>query len=169
MLFNSWGFIGIFLPTVLTLYYLTSRFVAYRCAIAVLVIASLVFYGAWNVNLLPVLLGSVVFNYSLSCGLGTVVHPVAKRTLLIVGITFNLGLLFFFKYAMFAASILTGASGIELGLGEIVLPIGISFFTFQQIAFLVDVHRRETYERGLVSYALFVTFFPQLIAGPIVH
>ena len=91
------------------------------------------------------------------------------KAALVVGIVFNLGLLGYFKYANFFVDNLNALSGDDWKLAPILLPLAISFFTFQQIAYLVDVHQKKAQEVDLLRYALFVTFFPQLIAGPIVH
>ncbi|MCL7929587.1 MBOAT family O-acyltransferase [Halomonas llamarensis] len=123
--------------------------------------SSLVFYGFWDISLLPLLLGSVAFNYWLAGHLAS-----GRRSWLWLGVAANLALLGWFKYALFFLSPLpVDASRIT----PLVLPLGISFFTFQQIAFLVDVYRGITQRGSWQHYGLFVTFFPQLVAGPIVH
>ncbi|MEQ9639384.1 MAG: MBOAT family protein [Alphaproteobacteria bacterium] len=129
--------------------------------------ASLLFYGYWDIAFLPVIVGSIAANYLLSMAL--VNRPPGAKVLLAVGIAGNLGLLGYFKYTNFALGTLNDALGADIHWTTVVLPIGISFFTFQQIAFLVDTYQGRSSERSFARYALFVSFFPQLIAGPIVH
>jgi alginate O-acetyltransferase complex protein AlgI len=169
MLFNSYPFILVFLPITLGLYLLTRRLRDRRYLVLALLLASLVFYGSWDWRFLPVLLGSLIVNYGFSVGLLQAGTPQARRAWLGIGVALNLGLLFVFKYAVFAVTSLAFATGWPLHLGGIVLPIGISFYTFQQIAYLVDIARGEPVGRDPLRYALFVTFFPHFIAGPIVH
>ncbi|MCH8189015.1 MAG: MBOAT family protein [Proteobacteria bacterium] len=169
MLFNSYGFIFLFLPAVLAGYFLIGARVQGRAAIAWLVAASLFFYGWWNPAFLPLILFSVGFNFVLGMRLLLGGGARARKAMLILGIAGNLGLLAYFKYANFLVGNLEAVSGGTLDWPPVVLPIAISFFTFQQIAYLVDVYRGEAQEYRFLNYVLFVTFFPQLIAGPIVH
>ncbi len=170
MLFNSYAFILVFLPVTLGLYLLTRPWRDQRGLILALLLASFVFYGWWDWRFLPLLAGSIVANYACGARLHRAATPGARRTWLAFGIALNLGLLFVFKYAVFALTTLALATGWPLHLGvSIVLPIGISFYTFQQVAYLVDIYRGEAVAQDPLRYALFVTFFPQLIAGPIVH
>ena len=170
MLFNSDIFLFIFLPLTLLAFYMLGSLGRIRLAIAALVLASLIYYGWWNPAYLPLILGSMLTNYFMGMAIqrqlsrGTMAKP-----MLIAGIVFNLGLLGYFKYANFFVDSLNTASGAGIELAPIILPLAISFFTFQQIAYLVDVYQRKIKEVDLMRYALFVTFFPQLIAGPIVH
>lgn len=139
----------------------------YKYIALLLVLASLIYYGHWNPVYLPLLISSIIINYSLgswiSSGRGN------KKILMIAGVALNLGSIGFFKYAEFIVNNVNVVAGSNYHVGTIVLPLAISFFTFQQIAFLVDAYRGETKEYGFINYCLFVTFFPQLIAGPIVH
>lgn len=173
MLFNSYEFIFLFLPVMFFGYfYLTSKRLIIGSK-AWLVGGSLFFYGWWNVLYLPLILVSMLVNYAIGTSLPKIEkeggkHP-SKRSLLTVGIIFNVGLLGYFKYTDFLLENFNGIFGSDVPLPHIVLPLAISFFTFQQIAYLVDSYRNETKEYDLLNYALFVTFFPQLIAGPIVH
>jgi len=130
-----------------------------------LVAASLFFYGWWNPIYLWLILGSVGVNYSVGRALTN--HP--SKKILALGVGLNIGLISYYKYAGFFANMVSTASGVSFELGEILLPLGISFFTFQQIAYLVDSYQGRTVRHGWLEYILFVTFFPQLIAGPIVH
>ena len=171
MLFHSFEFIFVFLPTVWLGYrYLVARDFSIG-ATAWLVAASLIYYGYWNPRFIPLIAGSVLVNFWLGTKLA---DPSSDRRtrrhyILASGIAFNLLLLGYFKYTNFLIENINVPLGLEIQIVPIVLPIGISFFTFQQIAFLVDSFRREAGEYNLLRYSLFVTFFPQLIAGPIVH
>ena len=165
MLFNSFEFIAVFLPCVFGGYALANRWGRRELGLGWLVAASLFFYGWWNPLYVPLLVGSMLANYALGRGLA---RPSAGRGWLTVGVAGNLTLLGWFKYADFLAHNLMSL-GLPVQPPGIVLPLAISFFTFQQIAYLVDARRGLAKEPSLLHYALFVTFFPQLIAGPIVH
>lgn len=144
-----------------------------------LVGGSLVFYSWWNPIYLPLILASMFVNYAIGTGLGSslssdgvrggVKPRISRKAILTTGIVFNISLLGYFKYTDFFIDNFNGVFGADVPLQHIVLPLAISFFTFQQIAYLVDSYRGETKEYDLLNYMLFVTFFPQLIAGPIVH
>jgi len=168
MLFNSYIFIFLFLPVVLFGFHWIGSLGRHRVAIAWLVAASLLFYGWWNPAYLGLILGSMLFNYAMGVAILTDKLP-NKKCLLVTGIATNLALLGYFKYANFFVDNLNTLVGNSLTLETIILPLAISFFTFQQITYLVDAYRGETREYHFLHYALFVTFFPQLIAGPIVH
>ena len=170
MLFNSPEFLFAFLPAALAGWMLARRFMAPAAAIWWLIGASLFFYGWWNPVYLVLLCGSVAANFGLSRGIVRAGPGTGRaKALMIAGIALNLGLIAWFKYAGFLANTANALAGTGIDLGEILLPLAISFFTFQQIAFLVDAYRGETDESRFSNYALFVVFFPQLIAGPIVH
>ncbi|MBI4294369.1 MAG: MBOAT family protein [Betaproteobacteria bacterium] len=168
MLFNSYVFIFVFLPAVLAVYALVRRHPPWT--IAWLVLASLFYYAWWKPQFLILLLVSISVNALFGKALcsGGLSRPVS-RAVLTAGIVFNLGLLGYFKYAGFFVENLNTWFGAGLIVPQIILPIGISFITFQKIAFLVDAHKGAVRNFSLQNYALFVTFFPQLIAGPIVH
>ena len=166
MLFNSFDFIFVFLPLCLTGFVLAERYLSMGWAVTFLGIASLIFYGYWDIDYIGLILGSITANFLLS---HRIARSVSSDRWLWLGIAANLGLLFVFKYTAFAISIANDVVDAALFIPHIVLPIGISFFTFQQIAFLVDVYRREVEPPVFTKYLLFVGFFPQLIAGPIVH
>ncbi len=136
-----------------------------------LVFSSLFFYSWWNISYLPIILTSMLFNYIVGNSLNENFKKVQlhKKSLLLFGIVVNLSLLGYFKYADFFISNINLAFSSNIHLLHLALPLAISFFTFQQIAYLVDSYRCETKEYDFLNYALFVTFFPQLIAGPIVH
>lgn len=168
MLFNSYIFILLFLPITLFGFYMIGGRGHHRIAISWLVAASLVFYGYWNPAYLGLILGSMIFNYAVGIALSS--RDVSRPgMLLFLGIFANLALLGYFKYANFFVDSVNHLFKESWHLETIILPLAISFFTFQQIAFLVDARRQETRELNFLHYALFVTFFPQLIAGPIVH
>jgi D-alanyl-lipoteichoic acid acyltransferase DltB (MBOAT superfamily) len=167
MLFNSAVFIFIFLPTVLLVFYALGYIGRIRLAIGWLVAASLFFYGWWNPAYLVLILASIVFNYLVGRALGREGGP--KKGTLFFGVAVNLSLLAYYKYANFFVENVNSLAGTQWDLGTIILPLAISFFTFQQITYLVDSSRGLTREYHFLNYCLFVTFFPQLIAGPIVH
>jgi len=169
MLFNSYTFIFLFLPIVLLGFHLIGKQGHHRVAIAWLVGSSLFFYGWWNPAYLGLMLVSIFFNYGIGVSLGGAPKQPNKKPILIFGVIVNLGLLAYFKYANFFVDNLNNIAGTDIVLEQIILPLAISFFTFQQIAYLVDAWRGETKEYNFLHYCLFVTFFPQLIAGPIVH
>jgi alginate O-acetyltransferase complex protein AlgI len=165
MLFSSFTFLFQFLPAVV-LAYAAARLHSPRAGILVLVCASLFFYGAWRPVYLALLLASIAANFSL----GLLMEDASRRRGVgLLGVALNLALLCYFKYTNFIFDSIHALSGAPLPLVNVVLPLGISFFTFQQIAYLVDVMRGAKVERDIVSYTLFVSFFPHLIAGPLVH
>lgn len=174
MLFNSYVFIFLFFPVTATVFFWLGRHHT-RAAAGWLALASLVFYGGWSVGALPLLLGSIVGNYLLShrlvpSGAGT---DQQRRHWLYAALAGNLALLCYYKYANFFignANHVLGVLGFsQVGALEVVLPVGISFFTFTQIAFLVDCWAGKVVERSFIHYVLFVTYFPHLVAGPVLH
>jgi D-alanyl-lipoteichoic acid acyltransferase DltB (MBOAT superfamily) len=172
MLFNSLEFIFLFLPATLFFYYTLLRYGNGSIACLFLLCSSLIFYGYWNPKYLYLIIGSIVLNYC--CGRLIISKKVQEnlliqRFLLASGIIFNISAIGYFKYANFLVENINNVGGFSFTLEKIVLPLAISFFTFQQIAFLIDSYRGIAKEYNFFNYALFVTFFPQLIAGPIVH
>lgn len=167
MLFNSFEFIFIFLPIVFFVYYLLTYNNLIRLSRVWLVLSSLFFYSYWKLEYLPLILISIIINFFLGYLISYRVEY--KRFFLILGIIFNLTLLGYYKYYDFLIENLNFFLDKKLPLLRLVLPLGISFFTFQQIAYLVDSYKQETKEYNFFDYVLFVSFFPQLIAGPIVH
>src|SRR5579883_2142440 len=165
MLFSSFSFLFEFLPATI-LAFAAARLHSARAGIMVLVAASLVFYGAWRPVYLLLFFGSVAVNFLLGLAME---KPERRRAIGICGVALNLSVLGFFKYANFLIDTAHDVSGVQIAHLDIVLPLGISFFTFQQIAYLVDVMRGARVERDIVSFTLFVSFFPHLIAGPLVH
>lgn len=169
MLFNSIEFIFFFLPLSVVGYWLL-RGKNHSFASGWLVCCSLFFYGWWNPAYLPLILLSSAVNYSIGEKLATQAkQQAASRGLLAVGVTFNLLLLGYFKYTDFLIVNINTVFSSNIGALHIVLPLAISFFTFQQISFLVDSYKGIIEEHSPLTYLLFVCFFPQLIAGPIVH
>ena len=168
MLFNSWQFILFYLPITLGAFFAFARY-SHRIAAAWLALASLVFYGWWNPHFVPLLVGSVLFNYAVGLALSRTRGSQHRSLIFATAIVANLLLLGYWKYTNFLISTFDALSGRQLALAEIVLPLGISFFTFTQIAFLVDVYRGIAREYSFVHYLLFVSYFPHLIAGPIIH
>lgn len=176
MLFNSFVYIFLFLPLVIWGYYALNRHrpdifpcpgPASRCWLAG---ASLFFYGYWNPIYLPLIIGSISVNFFIGKALGKPSRsPRFRKRLLITGVSFNLVLLGFFKYADFVITNLNALLHTQIHSLNWVLPLAISFFTFQQIAYLVDSYHQKGNESKFLNYLLFVSFFPQLIAGPIVH
>lgn len=170
MLFNSYIFILFFLPFTLLGYYGLNYLRLYRISNLFLIGMSLCFYGYFERKYLLIICGSILINYLLSRGiifLGKERRRVGKL-LMLFGICIDVAVIFYFKYYNFFLENINAAFGKSFALKNILLPLGISFFTFQQISYLVDSYRGETKEYRLDEYALFVSFFPQLIAGPIV-
>jgi alginate O-acetyltransferase complex protein AlgI len=165
MLFSSYTFLFQFLPATV-LAFAAARRHSPRAGILVLAGASLFFYGAWRPVYLLLLLASVAVNFALGLRME---DPLRRRVIGTLGVVLNLAVLCYFKYTNFILDSLNALTGAPLPFVNIILPLGISFFTFQQIAYLVDVMRGAKVERDIVSYTLFVSFFPHLIAGPLVH
>lgn len=170
MLFNTYHFIFGFLPVVLIFFYVLGSFGATKAAMGTLVLASLVYYGWWNPAYVWLIVLSLLINFGIGRKLILGDHSDGNRKLwMLVGVGGNLALLAYYKYANFFVDNLNALTGTRFHLEHIVLPLAISFFTFQQIAFIVDAYQRKAAEPHFLPYCLFVTFFPQLIAGPIVH
>jgi len=171
MLFNSYEYIFFFLPITFFVYFLLLNKRLIVGAKGFLVFASLFFYSWWNIAYLPLILTSMLFNYVIGNTLNENFQhiKVHKKSVLVFGVVINLSLLGYFKYMDFFIENFNLLSSSSIPLLHLALPLAISFFTFQQIAYLVDSYRKETSEYDFLNYALFVTFFPQLIAGPIVH
>jgi D-alanyl-lipoteichoic acid acyltransferase DltB (MBOAT superfamily) len=172
LLFNSYIFIFLFLPVTFFIYFYLNKKRLTEASKAFLVLSSLFFYAWWNTAYLPLILVSMLFNYTLGRELSKErkgKKHLSPKVLLIFGVAANLSLLGYFKYADFFIENIDLVFGIDIPLLHLALPLAISFYTFQQIAYLVDSYRKETREYDFLNYAVFVTFFPQLIAGPIVH
>lgn len=169
MVFSSLIFLFVFLPIVVFLYYISKE--KYRNII--LLIASLLFYSYGEPKFVLVMIGSIILNYVIALEIDKAKDNnkiAVSKVLLVVDITLNIGILFIFKYLDFSISVVNRIFKSELGLYEIALPIGISFFTFQALSYVIDVFRGTVaVQRNILDLALFISFFPQLIAGPIVR
>lgn len=172
MLYNSYIFILAYLPIVLIGWYVLNRFKAYNTALGWLVLSSLFFYGYFNWSYLPIIIVSVIANYVLS----VFIRPDTKhglnnkvrKVLLILGLSGNIGMLFYYKYFDFFAQNINALFKTNFSMLNLLLPLGISFFTFQQISYIVDSYKGKQSKCSILEYSVFVTYFPQLIAGPIV-
>ncbi|MDD3007929.1 MAG: MBOAT family protein [Arcobacter sp.] len=165
MLFNSYEFILLFLPITFFVYFYLNSKKQILASKIFLVSASLFFYSWWNPIYLPLILGSMIFNFYIGESLGRK----STKKMLTFGIVGNVALLGYFKYTDFFIENFNWALNKDVDLLHLALPLAISYFTFQQIAFLVDSYRGETKEYDFLNYALFITFFPQLLMGPIMH
>jgi D-alanyl-lipoteichoic acid acyltransferase DltB (MBOAT superfamily) len=170
MLFSSYSFLFFFLPATLAGFGLLTRYQGAKAAKLWLVLASLFFYGWWNPFCVVLILASMTFNFWMGRQLGQRAR-LSRQTggALFFGVAVNLALLGWFKYANFFVNSVNWAAGSHWHLDKVLLPLGISFFTFTQIAYLVDVRRGIVCEYDFGDFLLFVTFFPHLIAGPIIH
>lgn len=179
MIFSSWQFILIFLPVSFFFYFWLNHRRLIIAGKVWLVVASLIFYAYWDIKYLPLILGSIFLNFAIGTGLAQAHEQslreakphrrVNRKVVLATGIVANLLLLGYYKYTDFLIGNVNVVFGTSFALPHILLPLAISFFTFTQIVYLVDSYRGETAEYDLLNYSLFVTFFPHLIAGPIVH
>ena len=167
MLFNSFTFLLLFLPIVAVGYFVLARKTRTGAA-AWLAFASLVFYGWWSLTYIPLLLGSIIFNYWIGQRIAAAAGP-ARKHWLVAALAADLALLAYFKYADFFISGINQLTATEFPALHVVLPIGISFFTFTQIAYLVDTYQGKVNESNFLHYLLFITYFPHLIAGPVLH
>lgn len=171
MVFSSLEFIFVFLPIAYAVLALLRKFATPRLSIIWLIAASLVFYGYWNPYYVGLIVASIIVNFAF----GYLVDPNretghrTRKWYLIAILGLNLALLAYFKYLVFFADTARTLHIANVNVGKIVLPIGISFFTFQQISYQVDRFKGLVANKSFLNYALFVVFFPQLIAGPIVH
>lgn len=169
MLFNSYEFIFLFLPITLIIYFTLNRYGKNNVAKGWLVIASLYFYSYFHLSYLYLILTSIIINYFIGNKLNHKSLTGKERKIwMIVGVIFNLGLLGYFKYYDFFVENINTVFRTNFTLLHILLPLGISFFTFQQLSFIIDSYNEKSMKYDFLSYCLFVTFFPQLIAGPIV-
>ena len=164
MIFNSFEFLLIFLPIFFIIFFALIKFNLQKIAIWVIGIASIIFYSLENLNFLWLLIISISVNYFIG---EMIIKKSEKKFFLIFGIIFNLSLLIYFKYTIFILSSYQGIANTSFRLPEIILPIGISFYTFTQLAFLVDAYHKKSKHYTFSEYVSFVTFFPHLIAGPI--
>jgi D-alanyl-lipoteichoic acid acyltransferase DltB (MBOAT superfamily) len=163
MLFNSQVFIVGFLPIVLGLYYALARHRAWRQGVVIL--ASLAFYGWWDIRFVPLLVGLTLANWLIARWFGRHRNPAIP----IAGVVLNLAVLALFKYADFLRGTAYDLAGEPWQPWHLILPLGISFFVFQKISYLIDLKRGDRHIYGFLDFCMFVTFFPQLIAGPLVR
>jgi D-alanyl-lipoteichoic acid acyltransferase DltB (MBOAT superfamily) len=171
MLFNSYPFIWLFLPVVLAGFFIIARY-RHEAAAAWLAGASLFFYGYWNVYYVPLLLFSIFVNYQIGKRISDNIErqkQATAKTWLITGLVFDLGLLAHYKYTNFFLDNWATLTDSHISFPDIILPLGISFFTFTQIAYLADCYKGIVKERNPIHYLLFITYFPHLIAGPVLH
>ncbi len=170
MLFNSFVFVFGFFPLAFAGYFLVSRANA-QLGIVFLALASMSFYAYWDYRLVPLLVASIVINYLTGNQIANAreAHPRLAKLTLVAGLGLNLGCLIYFKYMNWLIDSINLVSGAHLAIVKVVLPLGISFYTFTQIAFLVDIYKGKVKERNIKNYFLFVTYFPHLIAGPVLH
>lgn len=170
MLFNSFEFLFLFLPGVLVVYYLLNNLKMYSGAKFLLILASLYFYAYFNISYLPIILSSIFINYGIGMCLQKKTKEVSvrRKPVFWIGVIFNIGLLGYFKYADFFITNLNQVFHTDFNLLHLLLPLGISFFTFQQLAYVIDCYQGKGKKYSFLDYSLFVTFFPQLVAGPIV-
>jgi alginate O-acetyltransferase complex protein AlgI len=170
MVFNSLHFV-FFFPIVYAIY----RVLPHRAQNLFLVAASYYFYAAWDWRFLGLLIGSTVVDYSMARYIARTEQPGRRRAALIVSLVYNLGVLGFFKYFNFFEASLTQVFAwlgwhLDTITLHVILPMGISFYTFMTISYVIDVYRREiSPERNLVDFALFVCYFPHLVAGPVLR
>ncbi len=171
MIFSTYEFIFLFLPVTFFVYFILNRFDLNSIAKIWLIICSLYFYAQGSPDFFVFFLGSIVGNYIIGSTMARMEgnQKAQKKLLLLIGLAGNIGLLGYYKYTDFFIENYNLLTGSSYALKHIVLPIGISFFTFQLIAFLVDSYRGETKQYDIINYLLFITFFPQLIVGPIIH
>ncbi|MEN2785441.1 MBOAT family O-acyltransferase [Sphingomonas qilianensis] len=171
MLFNSVTFLFLFLPIICVLYWQLRA----TARLWLLLIASTIFYGFWRIEFVPLMLGSAIMDYYLALAIDRQEDPRRRKRLMQVSIVVNLAILGFFKYFLFVRDSLFSASEL-LGFHpsfttlNIILPLGISFYIFQTLSYTIDVYRRDIApERSLLRYMTFVTFYPHLVAGPIMR
>src|SRR2546430_9902675 len=172
MLFNSPIFLFVFLPATVAAYIVVRQVAGPRAVLALLLVASIIFYAWWNPLYVPLLLGLAVFNFLVARGI-TAFRQAGRADrvsiLLTFGVVVDLMVLGYFKYTDFFIETANTLFQTDFMLQHILLPLGISFFTFQKIAYLVDTSRGEVAEHDFLEYCFFVMFFPQLLAGPITH
>ncbi len=171
MLFNSMPYIFIFLPASVLLYFSINK-INETAGKYWLVIISLVFYSLGKVTSLPFLLASLFVNYAFSLAIrhefsDSHLNRLSTKFFLTLGVVFNVGMLAFFKYADFFIANVNQTTSMNLSFLRMAIPLAISFYTFQQITYLVDLYRNEIKDINFLDYCIFVTFFPRLLMGPI--
>ena len=169
MLFNSYIFIFLFLPIVVLGYYGLHYLNKPKLALGFLIMMSMWFYGYNSIKYLMILITSILLNYCIVRLMDRMDNARIRRALLVAGVTLNIGILFLFKYYDFFIENVNAVLKTDFQFLQLVLPLGISFYTFQQLSYVIDSYRRECERYSLLEYAAYVSFFPQLIAGPIVY
>lgn len=168
MLFNSYEFILLFVPITFFAFFWIAKG-SHRLAALWLAATSIFFYGWWNPKFVLLLIISISFNYGMGYAIGHAKEKRAAKTILVWAIVVNLACLGYYKYTNFFISTVNAVADTHWSIADIALPLGVSFFTFTQIAFLVDVYRGVAKEYNFIHYILFITYFPHLIAGPVLH
>lgn len=169
MLFNSYLFVFLFFPLVVLGYYGLHHMQMKKAALGYLIVMSMVFYGYNSIQYLLILIASILLNYMLVMVMNRIKRQSWRRLCLGFGLLLNLGILFCFKYYDFFIENVNAVLKTEYSFLGFVLPLGISFYTFQQLSYVIDSYRGSCEQYGLMEYAAYVSFFPQLIAGPIVY
>ena len=169
MLFNSYEFLLVFLPIAVVGFYIFGRLTNLTLTLLWLIFASLIFHAYWKASYTWLFVGSMGTNYLFGLACRHVETQFLRKVIVTAGIAFNLLLLGYFKYSGFLSDLMLDFFSIDWNFGTIALPLAISFYTFQQIAFLVDCYRRECPHYTLLQYVSYLAFFPHLIAGPIVR
>lgn len=169
MLFNSYLFILCFFPLAVAGYYALHHFGKPRAALGYLLLMSMWFYGCNSVKYLFILLAGILLNFTVVELLSRAERALFRRLLLAAGLAVNLGILFYYKYYDFFIENINAWLKTDYRLLQLMLPLGISFYTFQQLSYVIDSYKGESEKYGLLEYAVYVSFFPQLIAGPIVY
>lgn len=168
MLFNSFIFIFLFLPVTLTGWYVLNKLKSDIIPKVFLIIMSLVFYAYFNIKYLPIIVISIIVNYCIYLILRKSKKQILRKAVFIFGLVLNIGILFYYKYLGFFTENINLLFKTDFNVIKLLLPLGISFFTFQQLSFVIDSYKKEIPDYSILDYSLFVCFFPQLIAGPIV-
>lgn len=169
MLFNSLEYLFIFVPVVFLVYFLLNKFSLFKTAKFSLLLASLYFYGLYKIDYIWIILSSILFNYFISWLFKLNISKNKKKLILFIGITGNIAILLFFKYFTFLAQALDNFGIDTFSTFKILMPLGISFFTLQEISYLIDCYKGDLKKYNLLDFALFVCFFPQFVAGPVVR
>lgn len=169
MLFNSYIFVFLFFPMAVIGYYWLHHIKLEKAALGYLVMMSMVFYGYNSIQYLVILIVSILVNYLLVWRMDRADNPARRRLLLFLGLFYNLGILFCLKYVDFFIENVNAVFRTDYCFLRLALPLGISFYTFQQLSYVIDSYRRDCERYSFLEYAAYVSFFPQLIAGPIVY
>ena len=169
MLFNSIEYIFIFIPIVFIGYFLLNNFKFYTPAKIFLILASLYFYGSYKIEYVWIIISTILLNYYISACFKKDISQPKKKCILILGIVANILILLGFRYFNFLMEMLSSLNLTPFDTFKIIMPIGISFFTLQQISYIVDCYKDTVKKYNLIDYTLFVCFFPQLLIGPVVR